>query len=755
MKKIIFTFFIIAISVALAGIYKFNYLSSQEGYDVDGNAIPPDNLPQAENCAADGVGCEQFNPDKPTPKALKPQIITSVSPAEFKALAETGSSIIIDIRTPKELLPENGGPLFDKALNIDFYAPDFKEKLKQLDPNEKYLIYCRSGNRTNQALEIMKDLGFENVTDLAGGRKAWLKTFPDEDKSSTKTSQNTIKGRSMSSMMNHENLGDKFSKSTERLPDVIPTELVKLKDGDTFEMTAEMVKQEMGNRVIKRLAYNRMIPGPIIQVEKNARIKIKFTNKLDVETTLHSHGLRIDDDFDGVPIGMGGKQKNMKPGESFTYELTFPDIGVFWYHPHIREDYTQEMGLYGNFSVQGRGYWNSVHREEFLVLDDFSENDPFYKDLTNKTLMGRFGNILLINNQENFQMKAKRGEVIRFFVTNTANTRTFDFSIMNVGVKNISPLKIVGGDIGRVEKEYLAGNFIIAPAERIIFEATFKKPGIYEIQHRGKKIGEIAVSDETVAPFYAEPLSVYPEQTPLNLIEEWEKLRKNLTDYAIIRDKTSSPDLGHGLIEKIPDKHLRLSIGMKNMGEIKMGMNHKNGMGKMMGGMPKDMDMKDKVNGEAREDALGQASLGGVRHMEEDGGIEWEDDMAQMNKMSNNGMMEWMIIDETDPQNPKKNIEMNEAWKFKKGQMVKVEIYNDPKSMHPMQHPIHFHGQRFVVLTRDGKPNENLQWKDTVLVKTGEKIEILLEMSNPGKWIAHCHIAEHMHAGMMFNFEVE
>ena len=141
--------------------------------------------------------------------------------------------------------------------------------------------------------------------------------------------------------------------------------------------------------------------------------------------------------------------------------------------------------------------------------------------------------------------------------------------------------------------------------------------------------------------------------------------------------------------------------------------------------------------------------------MDESNGIEWEDGMAMMNKMTNNNMMEWMLIDETDPKNPRKNVEMNASWKFKKGDMVKVEIFNDPKSMHPMQHPIHFHGQRFVVLSRDGKPNDNLQWKDTVLVKNGEKIEILLEMSNPGKWIAHCHIAEHMHAGMMFNFEVK
>jgi FtsP/CotA-like multicopper oxidase with cupredoxin domain len=52
--------------------------------------------------------------------------------------------------------------------------------------------------------------------------------------------------------------------------------------------------------------------------------------------------------------------------------------------------------------------------------------------------------------------------------------------------------------------------------------------------------------------------------------------------------------------------------------------------------------------------------------------------------------------------------------------------------MHPMQHPVHFHGQRFVVLTRDGIPNKNLQWKDTTLVKNGEKIEILIQMTNVG-----------------------
>ena len=93
-------------------------------------------------------------------------------------------------------------------------------------------------------------------------------------------------------------------------------------------------------------------------------------------------------------------------------------------------------------------------------------------------------------------------------------------------------------------------------------------------------------------------------------------------------------------------------------------------------------------------------------------------------------------------------------WTFKKGDKIKVEVYNDPNSMHSMQHPIHFHGQRFLVLSRNGAKNNSLVWKDTELVRVGEKMEILIDMSNPGNWMAHCHISEHLESGMMLNFKV-
>ncbi|MBP7819351.1 multicopper oxidase domain-containing protein, partial [Candidatus Gracilibacteria bacterium] len=69
--------------------------------------------------------------------------------------------------------------------------------------------------------------------------------------------------------------------------------------------------------------------------------------------------------------------------------------------------------------------------------------------------------------------------------------------------------------------------------------------------------------------------------------------------------------------------------------------------------------------------------------------------------------------------------------------------------------PIHFHGQKFLVLNLDGNPTQNFVWKDSALLPAGSTMEILMPMDNPGKWMAHCHIAEHLEAGMMIGFKVE
>lgn len=123
--------------------------------------------------------------------------------------------------------------------------------------------------------------------------------------------------------------------------------------------------------------------------------------------------------------------------------------------------------------------------------------------------------------------------------------------------------------------------------------------------------------------------------------------------------------------------------------------------------------------------------------------------MLAHNRMTTPENMLWKIIDrETGAANH------DIHWLFNHGEQVKIRIINEPDSDHPMQHPFHFHGQRFLMLNQDGVRNDNLAWKDTTLIKAGETVDILLDCSNPGTWMAHCHIAEHLDGGMMFTFHV-
>jgi FtsP/CotA-like multicopper oxidase with cupredoxin domain len=131
-------------------------------------------------------------------------------------------------------------------------------------------------------------------------------------------------------------------------------------------------------------------------------------------------------------------------------------------------------------------------------------------------------------------------------------------------------------------------------------------------------------------------------------------------------------------------------------------------------------------------------------------GIEWEDDMVEVNRLTTTATMHWKFIDRTSGTDSP-----TIDWHFTVGERVKIRLVNEMDSDHPMHHPFHLHGAgRFLVLSRDGEVEPNLVWKDTVLVRTGQVVDILFDVSNPGLWMAHCHIAEHMQSGMMFSFNV-
>jgi FtsP/CotA-like multicopper oxidase with cupredoxin domain len=578
---------------------------------------------------------------------------------------------------------------------------------------------------------------------------------------------------------------DRFATATAGLPGATPSEVVDVLDGETFELRIGPVSKEFADATVRMLAYNGSIPGPTLRVRQGSKIGVGVVNDGDLEATVHWHGLRLDNRYDGThetqaPIPVGG---------SFYYEIELPDPGIYWYHPHIREDYGQEMGLYGNILVvpADPDYWPPAHRDELLTLDDVLIEDgsiaPFSRSETTYAAMGRFGNLLLVEGETDLSLSAKRGEVVRFYLTNTANTRVFNVALPGARIK------LVGGDSGRYEHEQFVESVIIAPSERAVIDVHFERAGRLTLEHRTPErtyaLATIDVSGEQAMPSLAEQFGI------LRRNPEWVAEREQLAPYfdappdkalalvaemdlvtpegpvvyacpmhpEVVRDEPGRcPQCGMKLLpieaggyvcpmhpEVVSDHADHCpKCGMKLLPAALVA------QAAAHGGHERHQGEQAHGHHEHHGHAHGEHSHHGHEQLREFAGIEWEDDMVDVNRITTAANMRWNLID-------RETGAVNHAidWQFRVGDKVKLRLVNEMESDHPMHHPFHIHGAgRFVVLARDGKPEENLVWKDTVLVRTGETVDILLDVTNPGIWMAHCHIAEHHESGMMFSFNV-
>ncbi|MGH7502808.1 MAG: multicopper oxidase family protein [Longimicrobiales bacterium] len=482
------------------------------------------------------------------------------------------------------------------------------------------------------------------------------------------------------------------------LPAVQPRRVARLATGDTLRLEAGLVRKRVGAKTFVMYAFNRQQPGPLIQVAEDATIVVDFRNALDRPTSVHWHGVRLDNRFDGAA---GVTQDAVEPGGRFVYHVRFPDAGIYWYHPHVREDSQQDLGLYGNMLVAAaqEDWLAPVHREEVITLDDFlvTENGPmpYGEEAPTHALMGRFGNVFLLNGEPAWATTATAGEVVRFWLTNVANTRIFNVSIGD------ARLKLAGADIGRYEREEFVESVVLAPAERAVIDVRFDRAGQYAITNRVQAVNHM--------------LGTYTAQV-------------DTLGIVTVRDGrvTEGPDSAFDVLRTNADvvaefERVRRSLDRPIDREIELGMD------------------TDRLSG-----ALLSTMLLGYAPP-----FDWNDGMPGMNWLMSGNDLAWTI---REPATGRTNMDIE--WRFQAGDLVRIRIRNPSTAFHPMSHPIHIHGQRFAVVSRNGVANDNFVWKDTAVIGVGETIDILLELSNPGRWMLHCHIAEHLGAGMMMVMEV-
>jgi FtsP/CotA-like multicopper oxidase with cupredoxin domain len=192
-----------------------------------------------------------------------------------------------------------------------------------------------------------------------------------------------------------------------------------------YELVAAPTRlQLLDGRTIDVWAYNDTVPGPTLRANVGDRLRVRLVNRLPQATSIHWHGLRLDNRMDGVP---GVTQPPVAPGEAFTYEFVLKDAGTFWFHPHIRGSEQVERGLHAALIVADG---SSTVREEVWVLDDWrlaedGQIDPRFVTRHDLAHDGRWGQVITVNGVTDLTLTLRPGERVRLRLLNVANGRVF------------------------------------------------------------------------------------------------------------------------------------------------------------------------------------------------------------------------------------------------------------------------------------------------------------------------------------------
>lgn len=171
-------------------------------------------------------------------------------------------------------------------------------------------------------------------------------------------------------------------------------------------------------------AYNGTIPGPNLRVRQGEPVEILVENRLDQDTTVHWHGIRLPFAMDGVP---GLTQAPIKPGERFTYAFTPPDAGTFWYHPHANSLEQLGRGLAGALIVE-EAEPVAVDRDLVWMLGDWRLTTDAriaagFGNAMDAAMSGRIGNTVTLNGALPQDLHVRQAERLRVRLINSALAR--------------------------------------------------------------------------------------------------------------------------------------------------------------------------------------------------------------------------------------------------------------------------------------------------------------------------------------------
>jgi FtsP/CotA-like multicopper oxidase with cupredoxin domain len=239
-------------------------------------------------------------------------------------------------------------------------------------------------------------------------------------------------------------------------PDVVEVELVA--SAGEVEILAGKRTAVWGYRDGSAPDSTVTVPGPILEAEEGQSIVVHFRNELPADTTIHWHGIRLDETMDGSEL----TQDPIPPGGSFVYAFRALDAGLFWFHPHLDAEVQIERGLQAPLRVRGSPEID-VAADRILVLDDVkldASGALSQKTVPMDLMMGRRGNVLLVNGRPDRTLAIASGSRERWRLLNTANGTFFHVRVPG------HTLRVIGWDGGALPAPYETPTVLLSPGER-------------------------------------------------------------------------------------------------------------------------------------------------------------------------------------------------------------------------------------------------------------------------------------------------
>lgn len=486
-----------------------------------------------------------------------------------------------------------------------------------------------------------------------------------------------------------------------------------------YNLTIERLPVNITGTPVKKVTVNGGIPAPTLRFTEGDKAVIHVTNKMDVATSIHWHGLIIPGEMDGVPTFNGFS--GIMPGETFTYRFPIKQTGTYWYHAHSM---TQEQdGLYGSliFSPKGKDPIQA-DRDYIVVLSDFiaTDGDEVMSNLkktsdyyanARRTLVNFFDDVKAEGWDKAWRTSKDWGKM-RMARTDLSDVTGYTFLVN-----------------GKSPDQNWTGLF--KPGERVRLRfINASAMSLYDVRIPGLKMSVVQADGQDVEPVKVDEFRFAPAETYDVIVTPQDRKAYTIAAESIDRSGFAIGTLAtsEGQRGEAPKPRERALLTMADMN-----------MDEMMKDDP-DMEMSpaDMISGWAKagtpegDKALSYADLR-YRGIQKD--VRPPERTIDVKLGGNMERFIWTI-------NGKKFSDA-EPIRLRYGERVRLKFTNETM----MAHPMHLHGM-FVQL-ENGQPAAKLPNKHTVIVPPGGSYSVLLTADAVGEWAFHCHLLYHMMSGMM------